>query len=125
MPDRLGTDNKNRVRDPELRAWLQLKVSEPRELIVQVQLPRRHIAIHRTSGSRSSMRSRGDGVYSERIRRLSDLYSVISKVVSKSVLLTGAGAIAIRATPAEVLRFVDNPLVKEIRQNRRVLTKQR
>jgi hypothetical protein len=108
------------VEDPVLADWLRSETAGERELIVEARLPRRELVPKTGAGTRPVITSSGRNVATERKRIMADLQRMLSAVVERAVPLEAAGAIAVRATPSQVLKFIDSPLVKAVRANRRL-----
>jgi hypothetical protein len=110
-----------KVRDPELADWLSRESGEIREVLVDAVVPRRSVAFEEAGGRPRAAELRelstGNG-RKEVLRRLRALLEPF--LDSPPVVLEAAGALAIRATGRQVRGFVDHPLIKAVRPNRRL-----
>jgi hypothetical protein len=110
-----------KVRDPELADWLFHESGEIREILVDVALPRRDVTFAEVGGRlraaelRESSPGKGRAEVLRRLRALLEPFLDFPPVV-----LEAAGALAVRATGRQVRGFVDHPLVKAVRPNRRL-----
>ncbi len=108
------------VPDTDLRAWILEENNEERELIVEALVPARKVRFKKWAGTSRAPESI-ESEPGDRARILCELRDYLeSEVDLRTTLLKAAGAIAIRATGRQVRRFVEHPLVKAIRPNRRL-----
>jgi hypothetical protein len=111
-----------KVRDPELADWLSRESGEIREILVDADLPRRTVTFEETTGGRpraAGLREASSGSgRKEILRRLRAFLEPF--LDTPPVVLEAAGALAVRATGRQVRGFVDHPLVKAVRPNRRL-----
>ena len=111
-----------KVPDPELADWLAQENGEVREILVDALLPQRTV----TFGPDRTGRLRPAGIEeassgSSRKDALGQLRQFLESFLdTPPVILEAAGALAVRATSRQVRRFVDHPLVKTLRPNRRL-----
>lgn len=109
-----------KVKDPELVAWLSQDSGEAREIIVDAVLPTRQVILRRNSNGRLSPSDLQGTPESVRKEALSKLRAHLAKILGMSpVVLESAGAVAIRANSRQVREFVGDPLVRAIRLNRK------
>jgi hypothetical protein len=109
-----------KIQDPELASWPNQDSAEPREILVDAALPAPQVSFHRGTDGRFRPSGLRATPPAERRATLQELGSVLSGFLdSKPVLLEAAGAVAIRALSWQVRRFLDHPLVKALRLNRR------
>ncbi|HBL26745.1 MAG TPA: hypothetical protein DD490_07920 [Acidobacteria bacterium] len=117
-----GTTEFEKIRDPELADWLLQESGEVREVLVDADLPRRTVTLDGTGGGRPRATglhdAAGSGGRQEILRRLRALLEPF--LDTPPVVLEAAGAVAVRATGRQVRGFVDHPLVKAVRPNRRL-----
>jgi hypothetical protein len=110
------------MQDADTLAWLSADSNEARELIVEAKLPARKTLIQERDGRRSVPIGMDAGTSAERNAVLAELHAFLAKKLdTPPVLLKAAGAIAVRATSQQVRQFVDHPLVKAIRPNRKLV----
>ncbi|MBM4257151.1 MAG: hypothetical protein FJ147_14785 [Deltaproteobacteria bacterium] len=109
------------IEDPDLLAWVSAESKEKRELIVEARMPERQVTFQRRPDGKSIPVGIDSSASSDRAETLTQLYQLLANSVDVSpVLLKAAGAIAVKASNREVRKFVDHPLVKCIRSNRRL-----
>ena len=108
-----------KIRDPELIAWLSGDDISARELVVEAALPQRAVSFT----PRGSARLGPDSVTSDGAGReavLEELLFFLQSILNKPpVLLKSAGALAIEASNAELRQVLSHPLVKAVRSNRK------
>jgi hypothetical protein len=111
-----------KVHDPELAGWLSRENGEAREILVEAILPRRTVTFG--SDQRGGLRSAGIEEAPAGLGRreaLRQLRLVLEPLLeTPPVVLEAAGALAVRATSRQVRHFVDHPLIKAVRPNRRL-----
>ena len=109
-----------KVPDAELADWLSQENGEAREILVDALLPRRTLTLGpgRTGRMRPVAMEEAAGGRKEALRQLR--LFVESFLDTPPVVLEAAGALAVRATSRQVRRFMDHPLVKTLRPNRRL-----
>lgn len=111
-----------KVKDPDLAAWLSQESGEAREILVEAVLPGRRVTFDRQAGGRA----RPVGLEEEpaalgRKETLSRLRALVARFLDvPPVVLEAAGALAVRARSEQVRQFVDHPLVKAVRPNRKL-----
>lgn len=110
-----------KVRDEDLVNWISSESSDLRELIIEARVPARKVAMQKRKDGYSVPRYVKSYSHSERAEVIEKLNSIINGILDEPpVLLKSAGALAVRASAKQALEFVDNPLVKFIRPNRRI-----
>jgi hypothetical protein len=128
MTDKLKTSQKSpdhweTVENAELAAWLSIDSPEMRELIVEARLPARQAVIEKRSEGIGNPRTIGvkPTTPDQRSKILAELYAFLAdRLDVPPVLLKAAGAVAVKATSNQARQFVDHPLVKAIRPNRKL-----
>ncbi len=109
------------VKDPELAAWLMANGSDARELIVEVRLPERTVAVEKRSDGRKFPVGVKSSAPDQRAAILAEFHAFLASLLDvPPVVLKAAGAVAVKATSKQVQQFVDHPLVKAIRPNRQL-----
>ena len=113
-----------KVHDSDLADWLARENGELREILVDAVLPRRSVTFGETEGRRARPVGIEEALPANgRRETLRQLRAVLEKILdTPPVVLEAAGALAIRATSRQVRKFVDHPLVKSVRPNRRLRT---
>src|SRR5215213_1905153 len=102
-----------KIKDPDLVLWVAEEGGDVREILVDAVLPDRKISFNRAPDGR--LRPRG------RQEALKKLRALLARLVdTPPVVLEAAGALAVRANGHQVRQFVDHPLVKSVRPNRRL-----
>ena len=111
-----------KVKDPELAVWLSEEAGEAREILVDAVLPKRVVLFRQQASGRLSPSDLEPGSSPQGRREvLSKLRTILERVLdTPPVVLESAGALAIRASSRQVREFVDHPLVKAVRPNRRL-----
>lgn len=112
-----------KVHDPELADWLSRENGEVREILVDAVLPRRGVTFGEQGGRLRPTRIEEAPAANGRKETLRQLQSLLETFLdTPPVVLEAAGALAIRATSRQVRGFVDHPLIKAVRPNRRLRT---
>lgn len=109
----------DKVKDRELAEWLRSGGDEERELIVQAEAPPRKATIERRRNGRvipTRIKKAEGALREEAVSRLADELNRF--VDQRPIILKSAGAVVVRATRNQVLRFANHPLVKTIYPNR-------
>ncbi len=110
-----------KVKDPELAAWLSQDSGEAREILVDAVLPSRQVILHQNSSGRLSPSDVQTPPESVRKEALGKLRARLAIILGMSpVVLESAGAVAVRANSRQVREFVADPLVRAIRLNRKL-----
>lgn len=111
-----------KVHDPELADWLSRENGEAREILVDTVLPRRSVTYRSAEGRRPQPASVEEtSAANGRRETLLQLRAFLEKFLdTPPVVLEAPGALAIRATSRQVWKFMDHPLVKSVRPNRRL-----
>jgi hypothetical protein len=111
----------DRIQDASLEAWLTGEGDDVREVIVEAKVPPRTV---RFSGSASArllpeeVTSSGEG---NRTAILQELQDYLAGLLGTSPpVLWAAGAIAARVNRAQLRELMKHPLVKAVRDNRRL-----
>jgi|GraSoiStandDraft_5_1057265.scaffolds.fasta_scaffold26703_3 hypothetical protein len=109
-----------KVLDPELADWLSRESGEAREILVDAVLPRRNVTFEKAGSRPRATRIEEAAKGGGRKEALGQLRRLLETLLDNPpVVLEAAGALAIRATSRQVRNFVDHPLVKSVRLNRR------
>lgn len=110
-----------KVQDPELIKWLSSESVDVRELIVEANLPERKVTLRRGADGRLIPEGIRSPATPKRADVLAELGLFLGELLDDTPsLLKSAGAIAVKATGRQVRQFVDHPLVKGIRANRKL-----
>src|SRR5713226_2230400 len=109
------------VQDADLAQWLSSDGNDVRELIVEACLPDRKVTLGRRADGRRIPAGVESIAPTERAATLAEFHSFLTALLEvPPVLLKAAGAVAVKATSRQVRQFVEHPLVKSIRPNRRL-----
>lgn len=110
-----------KVKDPDLAVWLSEDSEESREILVEAVLPGRKVTFGEAGGRLRPTGLRTESASQGRKETLSRLRKILAKFLdTPPVVLESAGALAVRASSHQVRQFVDHPLVKSVRPNRRL-----
>lgn len=111
----------DKIDDPDLRDWLAGDSGEPRELIVEANVPLRKVAFGQRLAGRAVPSGIESGSADERAASLDELRALLAdKLGLPANVLRSAGAVVVRATSQQVRQFADHPSVRAIRPNRRL-----
>ena len=109
------------IEEPDLLAWVSAASDEKRELIVEANVPERKAVFQRRPDGRTVPVGIESGASSDRAETLIQLHNLLENIVDVlPVLLKAAGAVVVKASSREVRQFMDHPLVKRIRSNRKL-----
>jgi hypothetical protein len=109
------------AQDTDLLAWLATDSRDTRELMVEARLPARKVTIQKHTNGRMVPAEIDTTAADAHTAALAELHDFLSeRLDTPPVLLKAVGAIAVRATSQQVRQFVDHPLVKAIRPNRKL-----
>ena len=110
-----------KVKDPDLAVWLSEDSEESREILVEAVLPGRKIIYEQVGGRLRPADLRSAPASQGRKETLSRLRAILERLLdTPPVVLESAGALAVRASSRQVRQFMDHPLVKSVRPNRRL-----
>lgn len=105
----------------EVTEWMECADSQPREFIVQADLPKRKVSLSFEKGRRvfAEIASEADSV-KDRLEILERLMASIAEVAPDDAkVLKSAGAIAVRVLPKQLQQIAALPGIAEIRINRK------
>ncbi|MEZ5582010.1 MAG: hypothetical protein R3F37_03805 [Candidatus Competibacteraceae bacterium] len=109
------------IQDHDLLDWLASDNASPRDLIVELKLPKRLVVFQRDVAGRQTPNAIRNSTPNERDERLSELNRYLHDDLKLPThVLRAAGAIAVSANKEKVKEILDHPLVKAIRSNRRL-----
>ena len=108
-----------KVRDKDLARWMFSESNEVREIIVEARVPNRRVTIRKKNDTSRVFTDMKSTSPLKRKKVIEELDSVINGILDEPpVRLKAAGALAVRATGKQALKFVDHTLVRFIRPNR-------
>jgi len=111
-----------KIKDPDLVLWVAEEGGDVREILVDAVLPDRKVSFDRAPDGRLRPKDLQEATdLPGRQETLKKLRALLARLVdTPPVVLEAAGALAVRASSRQVRQFVDHPLVKSVRPNRRL-----